>query len=292
MTNEAMMALMRTLSLPPLMRVWGEGDLPFCRIEAVGEEKEILSYADGGRRWRQEMKLTLRADCPFRSDEEEAVEQVHAAAEALCDAMPTRVDGQSLLLCEMVRRPLSEDVGRAVQIETLLAIEGRREGKMRGIVPLIGDASGYFHVPMGFFDVKIESGARMHEMNYLDAGSDFSEQVSAMGAVGCSFARTADVEPDTSLRATAQEVVLSVIGELSRGEMGAIPLAMVDFDRVIEGGHRAMMVKAGAIFEEMTLQKGEAVFSGRFCPMGEWQRGMVFPSDAGRYRFEAIYEET
>ena len=142
---------------------------PWYRVRMTKNHQIDRRYADGGLRYRTEIRLVSAAVCFCQKEEDELLEELHRRTALLCDALPAEVGNETLLYCEMLGRPVvTGRVGGATIAETVLRLTLRKKGSAKGIVFFLGEGDGKVYPPEGFFSAALERAGKQMLSQYVD----------------------------------------------------------------------------------------------------------------------------
>ncbi len=280
MTGEELRGLLNALPLPAGVAFAGEGRTLPAYLARMREGRQVVRhYADGGDLIRQEAELSVAKVCPFDAMKESLVEEVHLIAQILCTFLPMAVGEGEAVYASLLNTPTREKRGRAEVCTARFAIDERRGGRMRGVVPFfrrIGDMACY--APKGFFDVTFESENEVVKQEFLDEVGIWGQSGKTFDRLRCKFDRIPG--------AFAQEILLQLVGQCKRGKGSVMETVLCEMDKKERWGYPAVLYRASAIFEEYGIQERGTVFGGSLIPIEEGKKGWLDTDASGLWVFK------
>ncbi len=259
------------------IRLW-KRSFPWFRIERTKEHEIDRTYADGGIRYRTEIKLKAAAVCFCTADEDALIDELHRRITLLCDRLPASVGKEELILCEMLHRPsVLSRAGGATVVQTSLRLTLRKPGECSGVSFFFGATQGKLFAPVGFFSPVWERKAKEAVSQYFNEPSTRSLLFSAQDRLRFQF--------DRIIGADAQELILLASDRQARGASAVIQVYFADVTGQAGESFPCVRQPMTVIINQMTHENAGIVFGGELAACGKRTHGRLQKDEKNQWTF-------
>lgn len=255
------------------------GAFPWYRVHLSRKYTVDRRYADGGVRYRTEIRFLASDICFSSSQEDELLEAMHQRVAQLCDLLPARTESGDVLYCEMLDRPtITQRVGGASIGETTLRLTGRKEGRMRGIVFFFGEGK-QIHAPVGFFSASLLRTGRDVICACFDQARQDEKAAFVKEKLQFSFDRILDAQGQQLLLSLSDRALTSCPSPMAR-------VYFADLDKEDGGRYSCVCLPMRVKIDRMENENEGVVLGGELVLYGKAEKGTLSAGDDGAWQFK------